>query len=184
MQMAATTSATCPAARTRSLCRGTMFAAVRSAAGLRAGQGLFISARGYSRSGPESTSHFRAGASSWAGLPMNWAEPIAGARMQAWRDPYLPSGQRRLTPTSGGPLGAMLTNDLGAFLFGSMPGAYVVSADPRRPEPDGYCADSQSGRLRRDVLPRHLSTRRSQPVTVGIGEEAMAGRSPSFPGRI
>ena len=102
-------------------------------------------------------------------------EPIAGARMQAWRYQYLPSGQRRLTPTSGGPLGAMLTNDLGEFrLFGLMPGAYVVSAifdDPSRmataptPNPEGFGVTYYPGTLNSDE---------AQPVTVGIGEEAMA----------
>ena len=110
-------------------------------------------------------------------------EPIAGARMQAWRYQYLPSGQRRLTPTAGGPFGAMVTNDLGEFrLFGLMPGTYVVSAtfdDPSRMAAVPSIAAANRSAVDNDgfgvtYYPGTLNSEEAQPVTVGIGEEAMA----------
>jgi hypothetical protein len=59
-------------------------------------------------------------------------EPMAGARVQAMRYQYLPTGQRQLVPGNmgapGNPFG-IVTDDLGQFrVYGLMPGTYVLSA--------------------------------------------------------
>ena len=71
-------------------------------------------------------------------------EPMAGVRMTALRYRYLPSGERQLIPFNPGGMFNIVTNDLGEFrIFGLMPGAYVVSADP---DDGGFISTPGGGR--------------------------------------
>jgi len=104
-------------------------------------------------------------------------EPMAGVRMQAMRHQYLPNGQRQLTPAGG--FFGVSTNDLGEFrLYGLMPGAYIVTANPSDAMvvvPGGAAAAAlESEGHGPTFYPGTVSSDQAQAVTVGIGEEANA----------
>lgn len=107
-------------------------------------------------------------------------EPLAGVRMQAMRYQYLPSGQRQLTPvTGGGPFGAFATNDLGEFrLYSLMPGTYIVSAAPAdiagMMTTPGAPASAQPDGHGITYFPGTINVDEAQAITVGIAEVATA----------
>ena len=104
-------------------------------------------------------------------------EPLAGIRMQAMRHQYLPNGQRQLAPAGTGFFN-VVTNDLGEFrLYGLMPGAYIVSANPSESMvmmPGAGMAASDYDGHGITYYPGTVDTEQAQQVTVGIAEEAQA----------
>jgi hypothetical protein len=107
-------------------------------------------------------------------------EPLAGVRMQAMRYQYLPSGQRQLTPVSGGGVFAgFATNDLGEYrLYSLMPGTYIVSASPAEMgvmmTTPGAPASAQVDGHGITYYPGTINVDEAQALTVGIAEVATA----------
>jgi hypothetical protein len=109
-------------------------------------------------------------------------EPLAGVRMAAMRHQYLPNGQRRLTPVSGGLFGGFATNDLGEFrLYGLMPGTYVVSAMPAElggmmmTTPGGPASPgTQNDGHGITYFPGTTNEDEAQAITVGLSDVANA----------
>jgi hypothetical protein len=104
-------------------------------------------------------------------------EPVVGADIAVERYQYGPDGQRRLTrvPTAAGGIGAIGTDDLGAFrAFGLTPGEYVVSANARlRPPLPGTAATGAPavGNLQ-TYFPGTPNAADAQPIVLEAGEEA------------
>ena len=110
-------------------------------------------------------------------------EPVAGVRMNALRHRYMPTGERQLMPANPGGMFNIVTNDLGEFrVFGLMPGAYLLSADPDDGgfmsiqggiTPPGTTSGETEG-YATTYYPGTVSPDDAQPITVGIAEVANA----------
>jgi protocatechuate 3,4-dioxygenase beta subunit len=119
-------------------------------------------------------------------------EPMAGARVQAMRYQYLPTGQRQLVPGNiggpGNPFG-IVTDDLGQFrVYGLMPGTYVLSAtssmngmmtmvssggSAAMMSMPGEAADANNGYVT-TYYPGTANPEEAQAITVGLSQEASA----------
>ena len=111
-------------------------------------------------------------------------EPVAGVRMTALRHRYMPNGERQLMPSNPGGMFNMVTNDLGEFrVFGLMPGAYLLSADPDDGGfmsiqggvmPPGTATSGEVDGYATTYYPGTVNADEAQPITVGIAETATA----------
>jgi hypothetical protein len=94
-----------------------------------------------------------------------FADPVAGARIQVLRNQFM-QGERRLTPVAAI---TGVSDDTGAFrVYGLMPGDYYVSATLRAlpagdaDDPTGYAPT---------YFPGTGSAQEAQRITVGLGQE-------------